>query len=297
MKIMRSIKGISVFLTLAVSLLASTIGAQAQISSGAPTKLVLINSFNDFASVQPAQNQNSVVVVRYGNTVGDQLGGMFAYDPDSVAAGDSKNVFVPASGVGRFVRYDYAAYVPGTQTANRVIVTDGSGNVGTDPQLTFNGADLTVGGNLTVTTIGGGSTDSVITKSAGNVIQTRQVNPDVWNLAADLDGNDANTSSGTKILAPAAYFDGINAYIAVAADPKLSPQSATGLYQGTWSAATNTPFLTDGVGTSTHYYSVDTAGTQNLGSGAITYAVGDTIKYDGSIWSLQEKDDLPFSGS
>lgn len=295
MKIMRSIKGISVFLTLAVSLLASTIGAQAQISSGAPTKLVLINSFNDFASVQPAQNQNSVVVVRYGNTVGDQLGGMFAYDPDSVAAGDSKNVFVPASGVGRFVRYDYAAYVPGVNTANRVLVTDGSGNVGTDPQLTFNGADLTVGGNLTVTTIGAGSTDNIVTKSAGNVLQTRQVNPDVWNLAADLAGDSENLAAGTKLTSPAIYFDGSNDYIEVADSDKLSFQTATGSYQGTWSAATNTPFLTDGVGTSTHYYVVTAAGTQNLGSGAITYAIGDTIKYDGSIWSLQQKDDLPFS--
>lgn len=295
MKIMRSIKGISVFLTLAVSLLASTIGAQAQISSGAPTKLVLINSFNDFASVQPAQNQNSVVVVRYGNTVGDQLGGMFAYDPDSVAAGDSKNVFVPASGVGRFVRYDYAAYVPGVNTANRVLVTDGSGNVGTDPQLTFNGADLTVGGNLTVTTIGAGSTDNIVTKSAGNVLQTRQVNPDVWNLAADLAGDSENLAAGTKLTSPAIYFDGSNDYIEVADSDTLSFQTATGAYQGTWSAATNTPFLTDGVGTSTHYYVVTAAGTQNLGSGAITYAIGDTIKYDGSIWSLQQKDDLPFS--
>lgn len=297
MKIMRSIKGISVFLTLAVSLLASTLGVQAQISSGASTRLVLINSFNDFASVQPAQNQNSVVVVRYGNTVGDQLGGMFSFDPDSVAAGDGQNVFVPASGVGRFVRYDYAAYVPGTQTANRVLVTDGTGNVGTDPQLTFNGTDLTVGGNLTVTTIGAGGTDNVVTKSAGNVLQTRQVNPDVWNLAADLAGDSENLASGTKLTSPAVYLDGSNDYIEVADSDKLSFQTASGSLQGTWSAATNTPFLTDGTGTSSHYYVVTAAGTQNLGSGAITYAIGDTIKYNGSIWSLQEKDDLPFSVS
>lgn len=295
MKIMRSIKGISVFLTLAVSLLASTIGAQAQISSGAPTKLVLINSFNDFASVQPAQNQNSVVVVRYGNTVGDQLGGMFAYDPDSVAAGDSKNVFVPASGVGRFVRYDYAAYVPGVNTANRVLVTDGSGNVGTDPQLTFNGADLTVGGNLTVTTIAAGGTDNVVTKSAGNVLQTRQVNPDVWNLTADLAGDSVNVAAGTKLTSPALYFDGVNDYAAVADSAKLSFQTATGNQSGTWSAATNTPFLTDGTGTLNNYYVVTAAGTQNLGSGAITYDIGDTVKYDGSVWYLEQKDDLPFA--
>jgi len=291
---MRSIKGISVFLTLAVSLLASTIGAQAQFSSGAPTKLVLINSFNDIASVQPAQNQNSVVVIRYGNSVGDQLGGMFMYDPDSVVAADSKNVFVPASGSGRWVRYDYAAYLPKVQTANRVIVTDGSGNVGTDPQLTFDGTDLTVGGDLTVSTLAAGGTDTVVTHNS-NVLQTRTINSDVWNLAADLAGDSENVASGTKLVGPAIYFGGVNDYIEVADSSKLSFHTASGSLQGAWSAATNTPFLTDGTGTTAHYYTVSAAGTQNLGSGAITYAIGDIIKYDGSIWYQEDKDDLAFS--
>jgi hypothetical protein len=55
-------------------------------------------------------------------------------------------------------------------------------------------------------------------------------------------------------------------------------------YIGTWDANTNTPTLTDGVGTSGDYYHVIVAGTQNLGSGNITFALGDDVWYNGSIW-------------
>jgi len=55
-------------------------------------------------------------------------------------------------------------------------------------------------------------------------------------------------------------------------------------YKGTWNATTNTPTIADGVGTAGDYYLVSVAGTQNLGSGSITFAVGNTVIYEGSIW-------------
>jgi hypothetical protein len=55
-------------------------------------------------------------------------------------------------------------------------------------------------------------------------------------------------------------------------------------YQGTWNAATNTPTLADGTGSGGDEYAVIAAGTQNLGSGAITFAVGDFVIYNGTIW-------------
>lgn len=61
------------------------------------------------------------------------------------------------------------------------------------------------------------------------------------------------------------------------------PESATEL-KGYWNANTNTPTLADGIGTSGDFYFVDTAGTQNLGSGSQYFAVGDRVLYDGSIW-------------
>lgn len=55
-------------------------------------------------------------------------------------------------------------------------------------------------------------------------------------------------------------------------------------YKGTWNASTNAPTIANGTGTTGDYYRVSVAGTQNLGSGSITFAVGDDVIYNGSIW-------------
>lgn len=56
------------------------------------------------------------------------------------------------------------------------------------------------------------------------------------------------------------------------------------VYKGTWNASTNTPILSDGIGTSGWVYSTSAAGTQNLGSGNISFLVGDEVIYNGTIW-------------
>jgi len=55
-------------------------------------------------------------------------------------------------------------------------------------------------------------------------------------------------------------------------------------YQGNWNASTNTPALIDGTGTNGDVYIVSVAGTQDLGSGSITFAEQDWVIYNGSIW-------------
>lgn len=55
-------------------------------------------------------------------------------------------------------------------------------------------------------------------------------------------------------------------------------------YKGTWNAATNTPTLSDGFGTNGWYYRVTVGGTQNLGSGSITFIAGDDVIYNGTMW-------------
>lgn len=55
-------------------------------------------------------------------------------------------------------------------------------------------------------------------------------------------------------------------------------------YQGNWNASTNAPTLVDGSGNNGDVYRVSVAGSQNLGSGSITFAVGDFAIYNGSIW-------------
>ncbi|HEX2243201.1 MAG TPA: hypothetical protein VHK27_08130, partial [Gammaproteobacteria bacterium] len=55
-------------------------------------------------------------------------------------------------------------------------------------------------------------------------------------------------------------------------------------FLGAWNASTNTPTLADGTGSTGDLYQVSVAGTQDLGSGAIDFAVGDHAIYVGTAW-------------
>ena len=55
-------------------------------------------------------------------------------------------------------------------------------------------------------------------------------------------------------------------------------------YLGTWDASTNTPTLVNGVGNQGDVYLCNVAGTVNFGAGPITFAVGDSAIYSGTIW-------------
>ena len=59
-------------------------------------------------------------------------------------------------------------------------------------------------------------------------------------------------------------------------------------FKGTWNASTNTPTLADGTGANGDFYLVSVAGTQNLGSGSISFTVGDQVIYNGTIWQKIE---------
>lgn len=48
-------------------------------------------------------------------------------------------------------------------------------------------------------------------------------------------------------------------------------------FEGVWNAATNTPPLADGTGDPGMFYRVGVAGTRNLGSGTVEFAVGDYV--------------------
>ena len=65
-------------------------------------------------------------------------------------------------------------------------------------------------------------------------------------------------------------------------------------YKGSWNANTNTPALADGSGTNGDFYLVDTAGSQDLGSGTIVFEVGDTVIYNGTtgVWGKIGRADL-----
>lgn len=55
-------------------------------------------------------------------------------------------------------------------------------------------------------------------------------------------------------------------------------------YKGAWNASSNTPTLADGAGSNGDYYRVSVSGTQNLGSGSISFSAGNLVIYNGTIW-------------
>lgn len=63
-------------------------------------------------------------------------------------------------------------------------------------------------------------------------------------------------------------------------------------YKGSWDASTNTPTLADGVGTNGDFYRASVAGSQDLGSGSLTFGIGDVVIYNGTIWQRIPNADL-----
>lgn len=69
------------------------------------------------------------------------------------------------------------------------------------------------------------------------------------------------------------------------------PTSATE-YKGAWNASTNSPALADGAGINGDLYRVSVSGSQDLGSGSISFVAGDAIIYNGSIWEKIPGEDI-----
>lgn len=73
--------------------------------------------------------------------------------------------------------------------------------------------------------------------------------------------------------------------------PVAQLPSSVMTYEGVWNASTNSPTLADGTGDAGMVYRVGTAGTQNLGSGSISFEVGDYVIYNGSVWEKSDTTD------
>ena len=107
---------------------------------------------------------------------------------------------------------------------------------------------------------------------------------------------DGATDGSRKILASDLISDAASDYVASPTTHKLAPLNSNNKIdatylptsadypRGAWDASNNSPSLADGTGLDGDYYNVTVAGSANLGSGSITFTVGDVVKYNGTTW-------------
>jgi len=138
----------------------------------------------------------------------------------------------------------------------RILITDASGNISTQPTSTY----IT---SLTgeATSSGGGATTVTLVNSSviGKVLSGLNIS------SGSITSSDSILSAFGKLQG---QIDGL--------------QGGT-VYKGSWNASTNTPTIVSSTGSQGDYYVVTTAGTTNI-NGVSSWAVGDWIIFNGSIW-------------
>ena len=162
--------------------------------------------------------------------------------------------------------------------------------LGTDAELTVSNGTLFINGsqsiqigNMQMTTDG----ISLVTANTGSNIQIGS-SGDTGYMQLNMPGikfsdDSIQTTAAIPLIQKGNAFGVVPLNGSTKIDTIYLPAGGP-VYKGTWNANTNTPTLADGTGTAGDLYIVSVAGTQNLGSGSITFAVGDEAVYNGTIW-------------
>jgi len=112
--------------------------------------------------------------------------------------------------------------------------------------------------------------------SAGSEAAELTLNLDIDGLITESSINDADTL--------AIYDASASAIRKITRANFLSGVTGALTYQGAWNASSNSPVLADNTGTQGQYYVITTAGSLDLGSGSISFTVGDWVIHNGSKW-------------
>lgn len=169
--------------------------------------------------------------------------------------GDSPLVFQGATDNGFATTFS----ITDSTANNTITVPNASGTLVLDSRsiLTPAGSGLTGGGNLSV--------DRSLSLDINGLTTKTTVNPIDYLAIYD------DTTSTVKKISRTDLLQGVIGAL---------------VYRGTWNASTNTPTLADNTATNGHTYAVSTGGTQNLGSGNITFGAGDFAIHNGTKWEL-----------
>ena len=181
------------------------------------------------------------------------------------------NAYLNPSGDLNHFHFNGTAIIPNTTT------TASNASMGTSAYRwsVVYGGGLDLSGSATIS---GSVTASSIIKSGGTSSQFLKADGSV----------DSTTYQSTSQKGQANGYASLDGAGKV---PIAQLPSSIMEYKGTWNASTNSPSLADGTGDTGDVYRVSTAGTRNLGSGSITFDIGDYVIYNGTIWEKSDTRD------
>lgn len=187
--------------------------------------------------------------------------------------------------------YDYGSVTTGATQSHLFTLNNtgastatGLGESGLAPPFSFTGGSYPgTGGTCGTTLVAAGSCDIQVTYSPAGL----GLNSDTITIDYN-DGYSAQQTTrdvqGTSVTPASLSYDvGVSFDYHVVPSYPADPTAP----QGNYNASTNTPSLTDAGGAISEYYIVDTAGTQDLGSGPIKMKVGQVLIHDGTRWLLR----------
>jgi hypothetical protein len=146
----------------------------------------------------------------------------------------------------------------------------------------IDGLQIGSANSIQLTTDGLAVSNSTLDINIGTIGDTG--NTHILNAGVKFTDNTVQTTAAIPLVQKGNALGVVPLNASTKIDPIYLPSGAI-TFKGVWDAANNTPTLADGVGTNGDEYVVSIAGTQNLGSGNITFAVGDFVLYtSANVW-------------
>jgi hypothetical protein len=246
-----------------------------------PQKVVFLNGNPITLPVRASDPVSGVEGDLYYNTTSDEVR---VYDGSAWGSLSSGVVALTGQALN-----DGEIIVGNASNQSAAVDTDSVGDV-----LADHSTGLTLKDNSVVEAkiASGAVTDS---KVASGISATKIADGSVSNTEFQyLDGVTSSIQTQLNAKIPSSEKGAANGVATLDAGGKVPVSqlpSSVMTYEGVWNASTNTPTLVDGTGDAGMVYRVGTAGSQNLGSGSISFEVGDYIIYNGSIWEKSDTTD------
>jgi hypothetical protein len=225
-------------------------------------------------------------------------GGLLVESGSGIADANSGNLDIRSGGVVDGVSGELlikSGNASGTGNSGNVSIESGVASGGTRGNVKLDGSEIDVSskkvtnlasGTVSTDAVNKGQLDAKVSKSGDSM---------TGNLA--MGGNKVTGLGAPSANGDALRYDQLGANNGIATldgsgkVPVSQLPSAIMTYEGVWNASTNSPTLVDGTGDTGMVYRVGTAGSQNLGSGSISFDVGDYVIYNGSIWEKSDTTD------